>query len=142
MNNTENRISRDRLAIEVANLFSLRATCCRLKVGAVATLDGRIISTGYNGPVGKHCNNELCDVNKPCERAIHAEANLIAYAAKNGISLNGSKLYITHSPCEKCCELIIQSGINHVVYKTAFRNTDGLLLLLENNIKVELYNEQ
>lgn len=147
------RIPRDRLFIEVAKLFSQRAICGRLKVGCVITKNSRIIATGYNGPLNmdhgyplvareSSLNDCTCDLSKPCELSIHAEANAIAYAAKYGIPLDGTTLYITHSPCLKCSELIIQAGIHKVVYDQDFRDNKGLLLLKNRYIQIEKYAEQ
>lgn len=128
------RISRDKLYMEIAELFALRSTCLRGKVGAVAIRDKRIIATGYNGsPEGfDHCTDETCNTDHPCENTIHAEANLIAFAARAGISLEGTTLYCTHSPCKKCAQLIIQSGIRYIIYKNQHRDTSGLDLILNN----------
>lgn len=134
------RITRDELYIEVANSFAKRGTCARLQVGAVAVFDGRIICTGYNGALknGRNPSHSCnCDTTKPCEKAIHAEANLISFAAKNGIALQGSTLYVTHSPCLKCSELIIQSGIVSVVYDSKFRDQSGIELLTKNHIFIK-----
>jgi dCMP deaminase len=140
---SENRISRDDLYIQVAELFSKRSPCGRLQVGCTITNEGRIIVSGYNGPTkiersGNICN---CDKLKPCNKSIHAEANAISFSAKKGIPLEGSILYTTHSPCLKCAELIVQSGILRVVYKEEFRDKEGLLYLEFNGVKIEKYGK-
>lgn len=132
------RIQRGELFIKIAYLFSKRSTCCRLQVGCVIVDEGRIIATGYNGALktDRVEGNSMCtcDKDKPCTKAIHAEANAISYAAKKGIKLEGSKIYTTHSPCVKCAELIIQSGIKYVYYDEQFRDKAGIELLNRNNI--------
>ena len=82
-----NRPSRDQLYISIARLIATRGTCMRAKVGCVICRDNRIISTGYNGPPKgtPHCSPKICNINVHCERAIHAEANAISFAAKEGI---------------------------------------------------------
>lgn len=139
----DKRISRDELHMEIAILYSKRATCKRGGVGAVAIKDKRVIASGYNGPApgSPHCSDDTCDINSPCKRAIHAEANLIAFCAKFGIPLMGATLFVTSSPCLKCAELIIQSGISEVVYKDNFRDISGLKLLFANNIKITVYED-
>ena len=67
---------------------------------------------------------------------LHAEQNVIAYAAKNGISTEGATLYITHSPCKECAKLIAQSGIKEVVYSKEYRDTEGINFLRESNVNV------
>ena len=54
------------------------------------------------------------------EHEIHAEMNAIAFAAKNGISTNGSEIYVTHSPCFHCAKVIIQSGIKKVYFRNIY----------------------
>lgn len=129
---TPERISRDDLYMRIAWLFSLRGTCKRLQVGAVITKDGRIICSGYNGPAKDqgHCGPDIgCDMSKPCTHAIHAEANAIAYAARNGIALEGTTIYVTASPCIKCAELIVSAGIKVVKMGSEFRDSTGVAFL-------------
>lgn len=121
----------------MAKVMSMRGTCGRAKVGCVLTVQGRIVATGYNGPIDKNCDG-VCDKLSPCTNAVHAEANAIAFAARNGIALAGATLYCTHTPCLKCAELIVQSGITEVHIETEYRLTEGKDLLLRSNIKIWL----
>lgn len=127
------RISRDQMLTEVAQIVAKRATCMRHSVGAVIAREGRILVTGYNGPPAgqKHCNFEVCDVSKSCTRSTHAEANAIAFAAKYGIALEGADLYLTLSPCVTCAKLIASSGISRVHIQEMYRDTAGLYELVE-----------
>ena len=107
--------------LNLAKAVSLRATCPDLKVGCViASKDFHVLTTGYNGvPHGhSHCRarNGRCLENGPSHRAMHAEQNCIAYAARKGIALEGSVAYLTHKPCQKCRILMEQAGIRKVVY--------------------------
>jgi dCMP deaminase len=112
-------------------------------VGCVIAKEGRIIATGYNGPLGgtEHCNSENCDLDKACEHALHAEANAIAFSAKKGIALEGSVLWCTHGPCKKCAELIVQAGVIEVNYLKPYRSSEGVNLLIKNQIIVRGYEE-
>lgn len=78
---------------------------------------------------------DKCDLRISCEHSIHAEANAIAFAAKVGIALEGSSLYCTTSPCIKCAELIIQSGIIKVFYTTRYRDISGISILEESLVQ-------
>ena len=69
-----------------------------------------------------------------CVRAVHAEANCIAYAARHGISIEGATLYCTHLPCRNCAELIVNSGLARVVYQNDYRIRDGEQLMRESGI--------
>ena len=68
---------------------------------------------------------------------LHAEANAITKVAKSGNSSEGSTRYVTASPCVECAKLIIQSGIRRVVFRDAYRITDGIDLLRRAGIEVE-----
>jgi dCMP deaminase len=132
------RITRECLYLNIAQLMSLRGTCQRAKVGCVIAKNNRIIATGYNGPLpspGLECEGN-CNIDNPCSKAIHAEANAIAFSARVGISLEGSVLYCTHGPCLKCAEMIIQAGIKEVYYITPFRDSAGVQLLITNAVAV------
>ena len=126
------RPSRIETNLKVAYTIADRGTCLRAKVGAVATQDNRIVCTGYNGAAKgmDHCTDASCNPDNPCPNSVHAEANLIAYAAKKGVALEGATLYITHSPCRKCSELIIQAGIERIFYEKMYRDTPWGLLTI------------
>lgn len=138
----KNRIHLIELFISIAELFGKRSTCERGDVGCVIVRGKQIISSGCNGPVSSmiECIGN-CDLTKPCENAVHAEANAIAAAAKYGISTNGTILYCTHCPCKKCAEQIIRAGIVEVFYLNNYRNEDGLKLLQKHKIKITQYKK-
>ena len=88
------------------------------QVGAVAVKNKRILGTGYNGfPHGiSDLPGRLSDRNEKLLRTVHAEANIIAHAARHGVSLAGSTVYVwPFLPCSNCCTLLIQAGITRVV---------------------------
>jgi len=96
-----------------------RSTCPRAAVGAVIVRDKRILTTGYNGsPRGQpHCTEVGClMVNDHCVRTLHAEQNAIIQGALHGVDVSHSTLYVTHQPCLSCAKMIINAGIERVVY--------------------------
>lgn len=120
------RVTRDEIFMEMSKTLQKRSICKRNKVGAMILKDGRPISVGYNGPVGEHCKDclgECCDV------SVHAEANAIAFAAKNGVSTAGCTMYTTLAPCINCAKLIVQAGIVRLVYDRNYRLEEGLKYL-------------
>jgi dCMP deaminase len=128
------RLERDFLFLEVAKLFSQRSTCERGQVGTILVVENRIIASGYNGapPGMKHCTEIGCKVLDPeqgCQRAIHAEANAIAWAARAGAATKNATMYSTHAPCLACAKLIVSAGIWDVCYVHPYRNELGLKLL-------------
>ena len=113
------RVKWDEYFMQIALQVSTRSTCDRKHVGAVIVRDRTILSTGYNGSIRglAHCDDKghMMD-NGHCVRTVHAEANAIAQAAKHGVNVNNSSVYITASPCWTCFKLLANSGINEIVY--------------------------
>lgn len=88
------------------------------QVGAVAVRDRRVLATGYNGfPRGiTDLPGRLNDRNEKLLRTVHAEGNVVAQAARNGVSLDQSTVYVwPFIPCNSCCTLLIQAGVRRVV---------------------------
>lgn len=115
----EKRLGIDEYFIEIAKVVAKRATCPRLKVGAVLVRDKMLLSTGYNGaPRGlPHCTDEGCKLYKGhCVRTVHAESNAVAQAAFNGTKTYDSTLYVTHLSCHICLKLLINAGVKRIVY--------------------------
>lgn len=112
--------------MKVAFLIAQRSTCLRRKVGAVLVKNKQILATGYNGAPTKveHCETTGClrqklgvDSGKRHEicRGLHAEQNVVLQAARHGITVEGSTLYITSTPCSICAKMIINAGIRKIV---------------------------
>ncbi len=128
--------------MEIARMVALRSNCMKRKVAAIIVKDRRIISTGYNGtPRGvRNCNeggcprcNSLADSGTRLEECLcsHAEENSIVQAAYHGISLKGATLYSTFAPCLICTKMIINAGIERVVYDRAYPLADTAMDLLD-----------
>lgn len=86
------------------------------QVGAALVHGRTVVLTSYNGPPAG-----VQDLPERRERpakylfASHAEANVVAHAARLGIKTDGASLYVTHFPCSGCCRTLIQAGITCVV---------------------------
>lgn len=134
------RISRDEMMMRIAAVVSMRGTCERASVGAVIALDGRIISSGYVGapPGASHCLDVGCELGLSggCIRTSHAEANAIAFAAREGVGTGGATIYCTHGPCRECAKLIASAGIRRVVFEIDYRDRSGIALLESLGIEV------
>ena len=141
------RISRQEMYMETAKIVAKRSTCNRAKVGAVLVKGKRIITIGYGGAPSKlpHCIDVGCEIGPEsgggCIRTVHAEANVISFAARYGIPLVGSDLYITLSPCYSCSKLIINSGIQRVISLEPYRDSRGIELLERAGVKHYLWEE-
>ena len=68
---------------------------------------------------------------------VHAEANAILFAARNGYSLEGSEMFVTLAPCPECAKMIVQSGIKKVYYNEMYKSDAGIKFLKKCNIDVE-----
>ena len=97
-----------------------------------------IISDGYNGTPSGYENNCEGDDGKTNWFVLHAEANAILKIASSTQSCKGATLYITMSPCKECSKLVLQSGIEKVVYMTGYSDDSGLEFL--KNAGIELLN--
>lgn len=137
------RLTRDAMLMAIAGITALRSTCLRLQVGAIASRDGRLLGSGYNGaPSGlPHCNEHTCNEHNPCVNTVHAEQGLISFAARHGVRLEGSTLYVTHCPCQACAGLILNTGIVRVVYAHPYRITTGLDMLRAGGIELTHFQE-
>ena len=88
------------------------------KVGAVAVRDRRILAQGFNGlPVGiTDTDARLQDRDTRLSMTVHAEMNCVAFAAKSGVCLAGSTMYIWPlMTCSNCAAVLIQADINKIV---------------------------
>lgn len=125
--------------MDVAERFSKLSSAVRLKVGAIAVKDDRIISIGYNGtPNGwdNNCEYETEQGLKTKPEVLHAESNCISKLAKSPESGNGAVMFVTHAPCIDCAKLIYQSGIAKVYYKHNYRDAAGIKFLERCGIPV------
>ena len=130
------RVSWDEYFSLMVSVIKKRSSCDRLQVGCVITKDNRVLCTGYNGHVpGAPHTSQVVDNHE--QMTIHAEINAICHAAKDGISLSGSKAYVTHYPCINCAKSLIASGINEVVYLLDYKNNPIVIdLFISKGVKV------
>jgi dCMP deaminase len=119
------RASWDEYFMNIAREVSTRSTCDRKFVGAVVVRDKCILATGYNGSIRGlgHCDEEghLME-DGHCVRTVHAEANAIVQAARNGVGIDGASIYVTASPCWGCFRLIANAGVRRVVFGEFYRD--------------------
>ncbi|MDQ2087677.1 cytidine/deoxycytidylate deaminase family protein [Herbivorax sp. ANBcel31] len=144
------RPSWDEYFMEIVELIKSRSTCLRRQVGALIAKDKRILATGYNGaPINcMHCEQTGCLREKHkvpsgqrhelC-RAIHAEQNAIVQAAYSGTSVKDATLYVTNQPCVMCAKMIINAGIEKVVFKGDYPDKIAMELLKEASVRVIKY---
>ena len=129
-----------RMAEELAKLSYAQ----RKKVGCLVVKDTQIISEGYNGtPKGFDNSCEYVnyvDEMYTKEEVLHAESNAITKLARSTNSSSGATLYCTLAPCFQCAKLIIQSGIERVVYRDMYAK-NGLALLDKAGVTITQLKE-
>jgi dCMP deaminase len=143
------RLDSDGYFLKIASVVAERSTCRRHHVGAVAARDKHILSTGYNGaPSGaKDCLELGClrdELNIPSGtrheicRGIHAEQNVIIQAGLHGISLEGSTIYATHTPCVLCAKMLVNAKIKRLVSFGSYNDDAFGKLFREAGIEVAI----
>ncbi|MBK9421961.1 MAG: dCMP deaminase family protein [Flavobacteriales bacterium] len=126
----------DRAYMKMALEWAKLSHCTRKKVGAILVKDGMIISDGYNGtPTG--FPNDCEDAQGATHwYVLHAEANAIMKVARSTNNAREATLYLTHSPCKDCSKLVLQAGIKRLVYRDAYKDTAGIVLLKDGGVEV------
>ena len=159
----------DRFYINQAIELSNFSKAIRDKVGAVLVKNNRAIANGYNGtaPGTDNTCEDLFTVTENGVQVVsdvrfgydsylrfpdkyklvtkntvsHAEENLIAYCARNGISCDSATIYITRNPCMPCARLLANAGIQRVVYLGEYRDESAISYLRNLNILIEKFND-
>jgi len=137
----------DTYFMEISCLVAKRSTCMRRKVGAIVVKDRRILATGYNGAPSnvRHCSEVGClreqlgvpsgERHELC-RGIHAEQNAIIQAAYHGVSINKATLFCTNLPCSICAKMIINAGIERIVYQSGYADPLSAEMLTEADVEL------
>jgi dCMP deaminase len=145
----KSRPDTDEYFLKIASVVAERSTCRRHHVGAVAVRNKRILATGYNGaPSGlKDCLELGClrdELNIPSGtrqeicRGIHAEQNVIIQAGLHGVSLEGSTIYATHTPCVLCAKMLVNARIKRYVSFGEYNDTAFSELFRDAGIEVDI----
>ena len=151
--NIPGRPSWEEYFMDITHLIAKRSTCLRRQVGALLVKDKRILATGYNGAPSRleHClevgclrekqgipsgeRHELC-------RGLHGEQNAIIQAALHGVEIRGATLYCTNHPCIICSKMLINSGIQRIVYEEGYLDALSGEMLKEAGVKVDKYDRK
>lgn len=149
------RPSWDEYFLEIMRTVSKRGTCDRGHASCVFVKDKQILVTGYAGsPIGfPHCDevghqmkktiHEDGTITDHCVRTVHAEQNAICQAAKRGVSLDGSTVYVNMTPCRVCAMLLINSGIKRVVAQNKYHaGAETEAMFKKAKIKLEFISSE
>lgn len=135
----KSRASWDEYFMSIAQVVATRATCPRKYVGSVIVRNRTILSTGYNGSIRgmPHCSDvgHMME-DGHCVATIHAEANAIIQAARNGVRIEGATTYVTASPCWICFKQLANAGIERICFGEFYR--DNRIFDVAKQIGIEL----
>ncbi len=117
------------------------------QIGAILIRDKKAILTTHNTPLpSEYSLNAFGDPRsnfeasegqfKDLSKFIHAEANIIAQAAKQGTPTDGASLYITTFPCPACAKLVAMAGIKELYYSKGYSMLDAEDILRAFGVKI------
>lgn len=132
--------------IQKANIVAEESANWWRQIGVLVTdKQGDVILSAFNRHVPTQENMaaygdlRMCfdaGENHHLSNSIHAEASLIGKAAKDGIKLDGTNLYVSTFPCPTCAKLVAEAGIKKVYYQSGYSLSDAQDIL--KNAEVEL----
>jgi dCMP deaminase len=115
------------------------------QVGAVAVSGGQVLALAHN----RHVPHELMPyafgdprmfakrgVAIEISTALHAEAAVVAEAAKRGLALDGADLYVTTFPCPPCAKLIAASGFRRLYFQDGYGMLDAETVLRSAGVEL------
>lgn len=110
-----------------------------LQVGAVArTKTGERLYASYNrAEPHEQLHTALGDPRALYSRGEHAEDTLVHHAersvvskaARDGVSLKGAKVFVTHFPCVPCATALAEAGIAQLYFKKGYSRLESAQLL-------------
>jgi len=115
------------------------------RIGASIIKNKKILMTVYNQHVpsqhspyaeGDPRSNFSRGIHIDKSSVLHAEAALIANAAKNGISLSGASLYVSTFPCPPCAKQVAFSGIKKLYYTGGYSVLDQERILKSQGVEI------
>lgn len=129
----------DEIWMSFASNIARRSYDLRFQVGAVIVTEDntQVLSVGYNGNYAGGPNSVESET--PGESGmLHAEINSLLKCDYN--CPKRKIMYITLSPCRMCAKAIINAGIDSVIYDKEYRDTSGLDILRDGNVKVKKWS--
>ncbi|MCF0104948.1 MAG: cytidine deaminase [Eggerthellaceae bacterium] len=146
----DTRPSWDEYFMKIVNEVATRSTCLRRSVGAIIVKEKQILATGYNGAPSriKHCSFTGClreklmvpsgERHEIC-RGLHAEQNAIIQAARSGTNIEGSTIYTNTQPCVICAKMLINGGVENIVYENKYDDKFALDIIKEAGLRLRVF---
>lgn len=135
----------DRKMLDLAEEEGKKSKDWWRRIGALAVKDGKVILKIHNKYVpsdqiandeGDPRSNFKSGVHLESSLAFHAEAALVAEAAKQGISLKGAHIYAETFPCPPCAKQLAYAGIAKLYYRIGYKVLDGERILKSQGVKI------
>jgi dCMP deaminase len=120
------------------------------QIGAAAVREGTVLFVGHNQylpsdynlfAAGNPRDNFDAGEHPEIYTAIHAEAHMVARAAREGTSLAGASVYVTTFPCANCARLLAEAGVSKVYYRDGYSRLDALDVLKAYHIEIVLVRD-
>jgi dCMP deaminase len=137
----------DRQFLKKAVIASEKSADWWRRIGAVAVKNRRIVLTAYNRHLpsnfrldifGDPRSNVDAGERSDLYTSIHAEADIIAQAARTGTALKGSYIFVTTFPCSNCARLLARAEVKRVYYKDGYSRLDAEEILKSAGIEIIL----
>jgi len=115
------------------------------RIGAIAVKDEKVIFKAHNlyVPSDQIANDEgdprgnfKSGQHLESSLALHAEAGIVAMAAKQGVSLDGAEIYCDTFPCPPCAKQLAYSGISKLFYQNGYAVLDGERILKSQGVEI------
>jgi dCMP deaminase len=132
------RIPLEEVYMRMAEELAKRSTCARNQVGSVIASSDltQVLGIGYNGNARGLPN--ACDGTEPGRcGCIHSEANALI---KAGAQTPGKVMFVTVSPCVMCAKMVVNSNVDRVYFRDAYRDPAGVDVLRRGGVVAEQYD--
>jgi len=146
--NPDVKMSRDKFDINIMKMAfkeGLKSKDWWRRIGAIVIKDNKIIYKIHNKYVpsdqiandeGDPRSNFKSGINIESSLALHAEASIVAWAAREGISLKGAYVYVDTFPCPPCAKQLAYSGITKLYYHYGYKVLDGERILKSQGVEI------
>jgi dCMP deaminase len=121
------------------------------QIAAAIVKDGKIVALAYNAHFpsqhsltinGDPRSNFDAGQGIGIYTSIHAEASVLAKAARLGIAVEGADVYATTFPCPTCARSLVEAGVARVFYKKGYSLLDAEEILKGSGIEIILVKEK
>lgn len=115
------------------------------QIGAVMVKDGKIVLTAFNRHLPHEYQPYLCGDPRSnfnagefveLSTAGHAEATIVAEAAKRGIPTKGACMFVTNFPCPPCAIAIARAGFSRLFFVEGYSNLNSLEILQDSGVQI------